>query len=183
MERIALSDRDFPFHYEKVMQKLFLLAAVIPSVQAGLISSDGITLTGDGTCVHTHSNPYGHKVCGCSANDISHCDCPRHYSDPDAHWGWDSNLGCYYWGYTLYMLSYHNPEEHVDLPLHIRFLDARRHDSVSIYKKGRFAFHTSINDNFSLFIPFPLLPNRSIAGNAASTYVMHGLLAAQYFLH
>lgn len=31
------------------------------------------------------------------------------------------------------MLSYHNSEDHVDLPLHIRFLDARRYDSVSIF--------------------------------------------------
>ena len=92
MERIALSDRDFPFHYEKAMQKLFLLAAVIPSIQAGLISSDD------------HSGR-----------------------------GWDSDLGCYYFGYTLYMLSYHNSEDHMNLPLHIRFLDARRHDSVSIF--------------------------------------------------
>lgn len=133
MERLALSDRDFPFHYEKAMQKLFVLAAVIPSIQAGLISSDGITLAGDGTCVHTHSNPYGHKVCDCSEKGESRCECPRHYSDPDAHWGWDSDLGCYYFGYTLYMLSYHNSEDHVDLPLHIRFLDARRHDSVNIF--------------------------------------------------
>lgn len=83
MEHIALSDRDFPFHYEEAMQNLFLLATVIPSIQAGLISSDGITLAGDGTCVHTHSNPYRHKVCDCSEKGIFHCDCPRHFSDHD----------------------------------------------------------------------------------------------------
>lgn len=86
MERLAISDSDFPFHHEKVMQKLFVLAAVIPSIQAGLIFSDGITLAGDDTCIHTHSTPYRHKVCDCSEKGVSHCECPRHYSDSDAHW-------------------------------------------------------------------------------------------------
>lgn len=34
-------------------------------------------------------------------------------------------------GHTLYMLCSHNAQTGVDLPMHIRFLDARRHDSVS----------------------------------------------------
>lgn len=59
------------------------------------------------------------------------CNCPRHYSDPDAHWGCDSDPGTYYFGYTLYMLSYHDGQLGIDLPLHIRFLDAKRHDSIS----------------------------------------------------
>lgn len=97
-------------------------------MQRGIINNDSITLSGDGTCVHTHASPYGHKVCGYPHNVETHCNCPRHYSDPDAHWGWDSDLGTYYFGYTLYMLFYHDSRLGIDLPLHIRFLDARRHD-------------------------------------------------------
>lgn len=122
--------RDFPFHYEEALQKLFLIAAVVPSLQLGLIPADNLTVSGDGTCVHTHSNVYGKKVCDCVDHGIFDCKCPRHFSDPDASIGWDSDLGVYYYGYTLYMLSCHNEVFHIDLPLHIRFLDAKRHDSV-----------------------------------------------------
>ena len=131
MAREALSRDEFPFYYEKLLQQAFCAAAILPSLQRGLIHKDGITLSGDGTCVHTHASPYGHKVCGCPVHGQTRCNCPRHYSDPDAHWGWDSDLGTYYFGYTLYMLSYHDGQLGIDLPLHIRFLDARRHDSVS----------------------------------------------------
>lgn len=131
MADYALTKGDFPFHYEKLLQELFRIAALIPSMQAGLIPSDGITVSGDGTCVHTHSSSYGHKVCKCLENGIPGCECPRHYSDPDAKWGWDSEEECYFFGHTLYMLAFHNPQYKVDLPLHIRFVDARRHDSVS----------------------------------------------------
>lgn len=127
----ALSDKDFPFHYEKLLQELFSIAAIVPSMEFGLIPSDGITASGDGTCVHAHSSPYGHKLCNCLEQGISDCACDRHFSDPDASWGWDSDLNCYYFGHTLYMLSYHNETIQTDLPLHFRFLDARRHDSVS----------------------------------------------------
>ena len=128
----ALQKDEFPFHYEQLLQQLFRLTALLPSMQAGLIPSDGITLSGDGTCVHTHSNPYGHKVCDCAEKGIPSCSCMRHYSDPDARWGWDSEENCYFFGHTLYMLSYHSEIFRTDLPLHIRFLDARRHDSVSL---------------------------------------------------
>ena len=30
--------------------------------------------------------------------------CGRHYSDPDASWGWDSDNKTWYFGHTLYML-------------------------------------------------------------------------------
>lgn len=125
-----LSGKDFPFHYEKALQKLFQIAVVVPSIDLGLIPSDNLTVSGDGTCVHTHSNTYGKKTCDCAMHGIADCKCPRHFSDPDASIGWDSGPGAYYYGYTLYMLSCHNEKLHIDLPLHLRFLDAKRHDSV-----------------------------------------------------
>ncbi len=127
----AVSRDEFHFYYEKLLHKVFCVAAVLPSMQHGLIPAGGITLSGDGTCVHTHASPFGHKVCKCPDNGEGRCSCPRHYSDPDAHFGWDSGIDDHYFGYTLYMLSYHNAQLGADLPLHIRFLDARRHDSVS----------------------------------------------------
>ena len=80
----ALQDREFPFHYEKALQQLFSIAAIVPSLQLGLIPSDNLTVSGDGTCVHSHASPYGHKVCICSEKGITSCSCPRHFSDPDA---------------------------------------------------------------------------------------------------
>lgn len=127
----ALSHEGFPFHYEERLQQLFRLAALIPSLRDGLFPAHGVTLSGDGTCVHSHASPYGHRVCGCSKSGISGCSCKRHFSDPDAHWGWDSDEEVFYFGHTLYMLCSHNADTGIDLPLHIRFLDARRHDSVS----------------------------------------------------
>ena len=131
MADYALAHEDFPFHYEERLQHFFRLAALLPSLRDGLIPKDGVTLSGDGTCVHSHASPYGHKVCKCAENGISHCSCKRHFSDPDADWGWDSDLNAFYFGHTLYMLCSHNAQTGVDLPLHIRFLNARRNDSVS----------------------------------------------------
>jgi len=126
-----LSGKNFIFHYEKLLQELFSLIAIVPSIELGLISKDGITVSGDGTCVHAHTSPYGHKVCDCLENGITDCTCNRHYSDPDAAWGWDSDLETSFFGHTLYLLTHHNEDLKIDLPLHIRILDARRHDSVS----------------------------------------------------
>lgn len=127
----ALQERDFPFHYELLLQQLFSLIAIVPSMEIGLIPSDGITASGDGTCLHTHATPYGKKICDCGKNGITGCSCERHYSDPDAAFGWDSDLNCFYFGYSLYMFSYYNEIYKTDLPIHIRFFDARRHDSVA----------------------------------------------------
>ncbi len=121
------------FNFEAILQNVFLIAAVRPSVRKGVIPSGPITASGDGTCVHTHSNPYGKRFKGCPFSDAcaSHDECFRHYSDPDATWGWDSDLDDHYFGYTLYHLDYHNPALKADLPLILRFTSAARHDSVS----------------------------------------------------
>ncbi len=55
----------------------------------------------------------------------------RHFPDPDASWGWDSDLEKYYFGYTLFQLSCYNSELRTDIPLLLRFTSARRHDSVN----------------------------------------------------
>lgn len=37
----------------------------------------------------------------------------------------------YYFGYTLFQLSFYNPELYTDIPLLLRFTSTRRHNSVS----------------------------------------------------
>ena len=130
MVSYALEDKELPFHYEQLLQEIFLLIAIVPSIDLGLISTENLTVAGDGTCVHSHCDALGTKVCDCKKNGIYDCKCDRKFSDPDASYGWDSDLAAWYFGYTLYMISTYNPEYHIDLPLHIRFLDAKRHDSV-----------------------------------------------------
>jgi len=119
-----MDGRDIPFHFEKRLQLLFYHAAVLPSIECGLIPKEHLTVSGDGTAVHTHSCPRGHH----------REDAPetlRHFPDPDASWGWDSDLEKFYFGYTLFQLSCYNSGLKADLPLLLRFTSAKRHDSVS----------------------------------------------------
>ena len=64
------------------------------------------------------------------ANDFF-CDCPRKFSDPNASWGWDSHNERYFYGYTGYFISTYNRTLKLDLPLCLRLVDAKRHDSIS----------------------------------------------------
>lgn len=116
--------RDIPFNFEQRLQLLFYHAAVLPSIECGLIPKEHLTVSGDGTAVHTHACPRGHHRDGST-------DAMRHFPDPDASWGWDSDLEKYYFGYTLFQLSWHNAELKADIPLLLRFTSAKRHDSVS----------------------------------------------------
>lgn len=55
-----LEGKDILFNFEAQLQKLFHFVAVLPSLQCGLIPSDNLTVSGDGTAVHTHACPRGH---------------------------------------------------------------------------------------------------------------------------
>lgn len=121
-----LDAKPIPFNFEERLQQLFYAVAVLPSLQQGLIPSDNLTVSGDGTAVHTHASYRGHR-----RNSSDPDDSPRHYSDPDASWGWDSDIDQYYFGHTLFHLSCYNSSLKVDLPLLLRFTSAKRHDSVS----------------------------------------------------
>ena len=128
-ERIAsriIDGKERHFNFECFLQKVFFAVAVYPSIKRGVVPDNDLTISGDGTAVHTHANPYGktvsHSVDGSPI---------RHFSDPDTSFGWDSDLDDYYYGYTLYHLSVHNPVLKVDLPLILRFTSAKRHDSVN----------------------------------------------------
>jgi hypothetical protein len=54
MVSFALEDKELPFHYEKLLQEIFSLIAVVPSIELGLIPAENLTVAGDGTCVHYH---------------------------------------------------------------------------------------------------------------------------------
>lgn len=123
--------RSFSLRAERLLQKIFSLVAVGPSFNLGLIESDNLTLAGDGTCVHCKSSYFGSKVCNCRQNGIYDCKCPRRLSDIDATWGWDSAENRWFYGYTLYTLSAYNKRYKIDLPVYLRFVEARRHDSVT----------------------------------------------------
>ena len=125
------SGRSFDARYEKLLQNLFSLIAVVPSMELGLIPKENLTIAGDGTCVHSHSSSLGTKVCKCKEDGIYNCKCDRRYSDYDASYGWDSHLSTWFYGHTLYAFSTYNEQTKTDLPLLFRFVSAKRHDSVT----------------------------------------------------
>jgi hypothetical protein len=124
-----LAGRRFNHRPERFLQAIFARVSVDVSVGMGLVGN-GLTLSGDGTCMHTGASPYGRKICDCRENGVYNCDCPRRFSDPNASWGWSGHNEKYFYGYTGYFLSAYNKPTKTDLPLLLRLADAKRHDSV-----------------------------------------------------
>ena len=108
------------------LQCLFNSLAVIPSIDMGFIDDHNLVLSGDGSSLHIHASRNGHKV----KNDENGNPLFR-FTAPDADIGWDSSLECYYLGYTLYNISYHNPLKSIDLPVHISLEKASQHDALT----------------------------------------------------
>lgn len=69
---------------EAALQEIFTLLTVLPSIRAGLIDAENLTLSGDGTAVTSHSSPYGRHLSSCDTDCTFRRTCQRHYSDPDA---------------------------------------------------------------------------------------------------
>ena len=87
MVKKALSGEVFKAIPERLLQSIFMKTAVIPSANAGLLGDPlKLNISGDGTCVESHTYPSGHKTCSCQGT----CSCPRKFADPEAKWGWDS---------------------------------------------------------------------------------------------
>jgi hypothetical protein len=122
-----LKGHRFKYRPERVLQEIFAQVCVQPSIDLGLVPQT-VSISGDGTCVKTGASSYGRKTCKCAEFG---CDCPRKFSDPNATWGWDSHNERYFYGYMGYFISTYNSTEKLDLPLYLRFLEARRHDSIS----------------------------------------------------
>jgi len=122
-----LKGRRFNLRPERLLQEIFAKVAVQPSIDLGLVPQS-LSVSGDGTCISTGAAPFGRRTCKCA--DFS-CGCPRKFSDPNASWGWDSHNERYFYGYMGYFISTYNRTEKLDLPLYLRILDAKRHDSIS----------------------------------------------------
>jgi len=122
-----LKGRRFNNRPEHLLQEVFAKVCVQPSIDLGLVPHT-VSISGDGTCIKTGASPYGRKTCNCT--DFL-CDCPRRIVDPNATWGWDSHNERYFYGYTGYFISTYNRTEKLDLPLYLRVVGAKRHDSIS----------------------------------------------------
>ena len=132
---MILSDEPTSDNPETILQDIFFLLAVLPSIQSGIIPLESLTLSGDGTAVVSHASPFGHRP----GDD----DSMRHYSDPDAEFGWDSHEKTWYFGHTLYTLCAYNRQLGLDLPISIKFTSARRHDSINfLYMFDEFIRHS-----------------------------------------
>ena len=119
----AQADRDRILYR---LQSLFNELAIIPSLDKGVIDTDDLVLSGDGSCLHISASKYPRKVKdGNDDEDI------YRYSAPDADIGWDSDLETFYLGYTFYNISYHSKENGIDLPVYITLEKASRHDALN----------------------------------------------------
>lgn len=87
-----------------------------------------LIISADGTCITSNSSSYGHKICNCKSD----CSCPRTFADQYAKWGWDSYHERWFFGHTAYLLSAHNPELKLDLPIYMKFVEASRNDGVTL---------------------------------------------------
>jgi len=117
---------------ERYLQKIFSTISLGRSIELGIIPIS-FSLAGDGTCVKTGACKQGKKVCKCKEEGIFRCTCDRKYPDPNANWGWDSHNERYYYGYSGYFLSIHCRELKTDLPVHLKLVQANRHDSIPAF--------------------------------------------------
>ena len=84
----------------------------------------------------------GRHLSSCSKACPYRKGCGRHYSDPDAAWGWDSDNETWFFGHTLYMLCSRNNSLKIELPLLMKFTSAERHDSKNfLYAIDDFGRH------------------------------------------
>jgi len=112
---------------ERLLQEIFAGVCVKRSIELGLINSS-LNISGDGTCIKTGASHFGVKTCECTAFQ---CNCTRRFSDPNATWGWDSHKDQWFYGYTGYFISTYNKALKLDLPIYLRLVDAKRHDSIT----------------------------------------------------
>jgi len=124
----AISGRLRSSRREEILQEFFSRLVVDTSAQLGLIgNTQALSIAGDGSPYYSGASHYGVKACDCKSKGIYNCKCPRRYSDPDASWGWDSYRERYFYGDTLYMFT--ATEALYDLPIYLRIVQAKRHDS------------------------------------------------------
>lgn len=110
-----------------ILQQFMKQIAVIPSMDMGFIDSANLVISGDGTCLHIHVSPYGHKAKGVEENAaLTH-----RYGNKNADFGWDSDLEKFFFGHTLHNTSVHNESKGIDLPIFITLEKASQHDALT----------------------------------------------------
>lgn len=92
----------------------------------GLIEPANSSFSGDSSYLHIQAFCYGHKV-----QDALDSDNNYRFSAPDADIGWDSDFAQYFFGFTFYNISFHNPSLHIDLPVFIALEKASRNDALN----------------------------------------------------
>lgn len=115
---------------ERTLQLIFKEVAIRPSLALNLIQPNPV-VSGDGTCLRTGASSTGRKICECRKNGQYRCHCKRKFPDPLASIGWDSQTKSYYYGYTAFFMTTYSTKHKKDLPLSVRLVDAKRHDSLT----------------------------------------------------
>lgn len=126
----AVSGKLKNFCLEAILQELVARCVVDTSYQMGLLGNpDDLSVAFDGSTFYSGASHYGIKVCDCKSKGIYNCQCPRHFSDPDARWGWDSYREQWFFGNTIFNVT--SSESPNDLPIYIKMVQASRHDSIT----------------------------------------------------
>jgi hypothetical protein len=114
------------------------------SVKKGLISSEALSLSGDGTPVYTTAKERKKRICDCfTEKGVLFCDCDRYFSQPDCNIGWDSHRECFFFGYNLYLFTASDSIN--DLPVFPFLNPASEHDSIA-FVYSLFTFKSFLRD-------------------------------------
>lgn len=111
--------------------ELFIQIFIDGSVSRKILDLDNLVLAGDGTPIPTSARERSRLPDRTEEDDPFNPDPnkPRLYSQPDCDIGWDSSRGCFYSGYSMYLLTAITGEH--DLPVFATVQKASRHDSLS----------------------------------------------------
>ena len=115
---------------EVILQKLIARCVVDSSAKMGILGNMGnFSVALDGSTFYSGASHYGIKVCDCRSKGVYDCKCARRFSDPDARWGWDSYREQWFFGNMLFNVT--ASDSPYDLPIHIKLVQASRHDSAT----------------------------------------------------
>ena len=135
MDRLYRSGIPLGRNNERISQQLLAFLAIYPSMENGCIPK--VVCAGcDSSALPEHGSKFGRCKCGrnrlfCQYRGV--CGMSAKFSAPDGSVGFDSGEDTKFFGQHLVLLSCTNPVIHTDLPLSYSFVDANRHDSVTIY--------------------------------------------------
>lgn len=117
-ELAATKERANPNDLLERLGQILLEVGVIESARRGLLGDvSHLAVGGDGSPLHTGANRHGRRACEHPRSE--RCDCPRHYSDPDAEWGYDSHRDEWFFGYHFYEISTSVGGHDLPLALHL----------------------------------------------------------------